>query len=57
MDDLRYDHALAAMMLILELFDSSMPRYQLASTIQFIVLECLKRYEAETRQAINHSVN
>lgn len=50
-DDLRYDHAVAAAMLIVDQFDAEpdAPKYKLVSMCVFIVLEAMKAYEQEKR--------
>ena len=59
MDELRYDHALAAALLILETFDTSpgAPKHELLSLVVFIVLEAMKAYEAESPREIQPSRN
>jgi hypothetical protein len=52
MDDLRYDCALAAALLCVETFDTSpgAPKHELIGTIVVVILEAMKRFEAETRR-------
>lgn len=54
-ESLRYDCALAAALLILELYDSSpgAPKHQLLSTTVFTVLEAMKRYESEKHSHVH----
>ncbi len=52
--DLRYDHALAAALLCIETFDTSpgAAKHELLSTIVFVILEAMTRYEAEKPNGI-----
>lgn len=50
-DDPRYDHAVAAAALIVNLFDTSpgASKPELLSKVVFVILEAVKAIEAETR--------
>ena len=59
MNDLRYDHALAAALLCLETIEESpgAAKPQLLGCLVFIILEAMGRYEEEAAKPIEPSAN